>query len=133
MRSVSDSMATVINPTVLITGASTGIGLALVRQLAGREYRVVATARPQSLARFSAAGIQDGSNIIIRPLDITDAAARAALVSEIEAEWGCVDILVNNAAVTYRSVVEEMTSEEDRLQIETNYIAPLALIRRVLP
>lgn len=119
---------------VLVTGASTGIGLALIRQLqAAGSFRIVATARKSSLNRFDEAGIQETDRLRIRALDITNCEEREALLSEVEVEWGGVDVLVNNAGVSYRAVQEHLTDEDEKHQFDVNYFAPMRLIRRVLP
>ena len=59
--------------TVLLTGATTGIGLAVARRLLARpEYRVILTARESSLARFAELGIVENERVLLRPLDVTD-------------------------------------------------------------
>ncbi len=119
--------------TVVVTGASTGLGLALARRLLGSSYRLVLTARASSLARFAAEGIGEGERVHVRALDVTSAAERAALIDEIDARWGGVDVLVNNAGVMYRAVLEHLTHDEMVEQLEVNYLGPVDLIRRALP
>lgn len=119
-------------PVVLVTGTSSGVGLALAHRLAQLPYRVIATARKQSLDQLKVSGLGEQENFLIRPLDITCADERAALVAEIEARWGGVDVLVNNAGIAYSAVVEEMTEEDEVLQQATNYLGPMALTRLVL-
>lgn len=120
--------------TVLITGASVGLGLALTKQLLPRhEYRLILTARRSSLQRFAKEGIEENERIWLRPLDVTCAAERKAIVQEAEEHWGGVDILVNNAGIAYRAVVEHVT-EEDRLrQMDINFRSPMELTRLILP
>lgn len=119
--------------TILLTGASTGLGLALSKLLLQTSYRLILTAREQSLSRFAEAGILPQPHVWIRPLDVTDAEQRRRVVEEINACWGGVDILINNAGVAYRSVVEHVREEERRTQIDINFLAPMELIRLVLP
>lgn len=118
---------------VLITGASTGVGLALARKLWNSSYRVILTARESSLTRFPNPPFSDTSRFRIRPLDVTNDSERRALVEEIERDWGGVDVLINNAGLAYRSVVEHMSDDEELHQMSVNFFAPLALIRLVLP
>lgn len=119
---------------VLVTGASSGLGLALARRLLDRaEYRLILTARERSLPRFEDAGIRSGERVWLRPLEVTDRAQRVAVVDEAEARWGGVDVLVNNAGVAYRSVVEHVNEEERLRQMDINFLAPMHLMRLVLP
>ena len=121
------------NAVVLITGASTGLGFALAEHLLATDYRLVLTARESSMRRFFERGIRESPRILIRPLDVTDREQQRRLIEEIEETWGGVDVLVNNAGVAVRSVVEHV-SEEDRLrQMGVNFLAPMALARLVLP
>lgn len=120
--------------TVLITGASVGVGLATARiLLAETDHRLVLTARPSSMGRFADLGLTDGPRLRLRALDVTDAEARTRLVDELERDWGGVDVLVNNAGLAYRSVVEHVTEAERLDQMNINFRAPMALTRLVLP
>jgi NAD(P)-dependent dehydrogenase (short-subunit alcohol dehydrogenase family) len=118
---------------VLLTGASTGIGLALAHRLVATDCRVVLTARVGSLQRLVDAGLTDGDRLLLVPLDVTSTAERDAAVAAAEKRFGPVDVLINNAAVSYRAVVEQISEEEFRRELETNFVAPLALTRLVLP
>ncbi|HEY6170427.1 MAG TPA: SDR family oxidoreductase [Verrucomicrobiae bacterium] len=121
------------NATVLVTGASTGLGLALARKLLATNYRVILTARESSLPRLASAGITESEHVWLRPLDITSAVERKRVVDEANERWGGVDILVNNAGIAYRAVVEHMTDEGRWDQMNVNFRAPLELIQLVLP
>lgn len=117
---------------VLVTGASAGIGLALAHILIARDYRVVLTARQSSLPALEAL-FSAGDRLLLLPLDVTQPDSREAALEAVEALWGGVDILINNAGISYRSVVEHMSREDELLQLRTNYLGPMDLIRRVLP
>lgn len=120
-------------PIVLVTGCSAGIGLALARLLYKHsEYRVVITAREKSVHILHDEFLED-ERFLIRTLDVTSEEERRKLVNEISKSWGGVDILINNAGISYRSVIEHMTAKDELLQMETNYLGPMGLIRRVLP
>lgn len=121
-------------PTVVITGASTGLGLATARRLlAADRWRLVLTARRSSLGRFAEAGIVESDFVHLRPLDVTVPDERAALVFEAERDWGGVDVLVNNAGVSVRSVVEHVTEADRMNQLDINFRSPMELTRLVLP
>lgn len=119
--------------TVLLTGASRGLGLAIARALidAGR-YRVLLTARQGSLHRFGEAGIHEGEHVKLRALDVTSPDERLAIVEEAALDWGGVDVLINNAGITYRAVVEHITDADRIAQFEVNYNAPMELTRLAL-
>lgn len=122
-----------VRPVVLVTGASSGLGLAVARQLIGRDFRVVLTARPESLSRFETVAIHEGEFIHLRPLDVRSAEQREALIAEIEQRWGGVEVLINNAGIAYRTVVEHWDAEAWTNIMETDVRGPCELIRLVLP
>lgn len=124
----------IYQPVILVTGCSSGIGLSIARMLWKLDYyRIVITARPQSLDKFQREHFQDNERFWILPLDVTSEASRQDLMHKIRERWGGVDILVNNAGISYRSVVEHMSEEDEQRQLNTNYLGPMALIRLVLP
>jgi NADP-dependent 3-hydroxy acid dehydrogenase YdfG len=79
---------------VWLTGASSGIGAALVTKLVERGARVAITARRVDLLESIASR---GSSLLVVPADVTDAAAVAAAVRRIESEWGGIDLAIFNA------------------------------------
>jgi hypothetical protein len=120
--------------TVLLTGASSGIGLALSRLLLPlARYRLILTARASSLPRFAAAGIHESDRGRLRPMDVTVDDHRVAVVEEALQDWDGVDVLVNNAGIAYRAVVEHVTDEERMEQMGINFRGAMALVRLVLP
>jgi short-subunit dehydrogenase len=118
---------------VLLTGASTGLGLAIARRLLATPHRIILTARESSLPRLNEAGFQESERVHLRALDITSTAERQRVVDEANRAWGGVDILLNNAGVAYRAVVEHISDEGRWDQMNINFRAPLELVRLVLP
>jgi short-subunit dehydrogenase len=103
-------------------------------QLFDREgYDIIATARKSSLSILEelVSGISD--RITPMELDLTELDQITSVIGEIEKTHGPIDILINNAGVSYRTVVEEMSPEDELLQMTTNYLGPMHLIRLVLP
>lgn len=118
---------------VLVTGCGSGIGNALAKQLWERgDWRVVITGRRHSLPALREQ-FAENERFLVRELDILDEAGMDRLVNEICCIWGRVDVLINNAGVCFRGVVEHMDVESELLQLKTNYLGPMALIRAVLP
>ncbi|MFT7582222.1 MAG: short-subunit dehydrogenase [Myxococcota bacterium] len=127
-------MNTSDRPVVLVTGASTGLGLVIAQQLIARDcYRLILTARTASLGRFAEAGVVQSDTVWLRPLDVTLHDDRIAVIDEALRVWDGIDILINNAGVSYRSVVEHVTMSERLIQMDVNFNAPMELSRLVLP
>lgn len=120
-------------PIVMITGCSSGIGLALTRLLIPTTYRVVVTARENSIHTIPSALQLPEDRFMLLPLDITKSAEREAVVREVQERWGNISILINNAGISYRSVVEHMTDSDELVQMHTNYFGPAGLVRLVIP
>ncbi len=119
---------------VLVTGASTGLGLALAKQLIDDpRFVLVLTARSASTFRFEDEHISNAPNLWVRELDLTDHQQMAAVVAEINSTLGGVDVLVNNAGITERSTVEDSDTASRKQQLDVNYLAPFDLITLVLP
>lgn len=118
---------------VLVTGCSSGLGHELATQLYSRtDLNVVVTARHQSLEKLKSDFVGT-DRFLIRELDITSESDIYKLVNEISVIWGRIDVVINNAAVCYRGVIEHMDFKSEMLQLSTNYLGPMALIRSVLP
>jgi short-subunit dehydrogenase len=108
---------------VVVTGASSGIGAALAGALAKRGHRVVGTSR-------SGAGGPPG--ILMLPLDVRDDASVRALVEEVVARAGRVDVLVNNAGEMLFGPVEEVGLARARGLFETNFWGVARMVAAVL-
>jgi NAD(P)-dependent dehydrogenase (short-subunit alcohol dehydrogenase family) len=113
----------------LITGASSGFGLAIAQAALGRGDRVVATARTAGPIE----GLDEGDRVARVPLDVTDAAQRAAAVEAAIERFGRIDVLVNNAGRTQVGAVEETTDAELRDLFDLHFFAPVELTKAVLP
>src|SRR5580704_7799581 len=93
-------MAVVPGQVAVVTGASSGIGEALSRNLAKAGMRVGLTARRLDALESLAASIRErGSTAAIAPADATDRAATHAAIEKLAAELGPIDLLVANAGV----------------------------------
>lgn len=120
-------------PVVVVTGCSSGVGLALADLLQMQtQYRVVITARAKSLEGLRTR-FPESDRFLLRPLDVTSKSERESLIQEINSRWGGVNILVNNAGIAYRAVSEHMSDQDELHQMEVNYLGPIALARLILP
>ncbi len=119
--------------TIFVTGASAGIGLELAKLLLETPHRLVLTARSSSLERFATEGIKEGERVLLLPLDVTVDAERRAAMRAVADRWGGVDVLVNNAGLSYRGVAEHVTAQERLAQLDANFIGPMELTKLVLP
>lgn len=116
------------NSTVLISGCSSGIGLALAREFASRGCRVFATARKPEVIKHL-----QKERMEIAALDVTDQSSIDACVAEVVARAGRIDVLVNNAGYALMGPVIDLTMDELRLQFETNVIGLTALTKACAP
>jgi NAD(P)-dependent dehydrogenase (short-subunit alcohol dehydrogenase family) len=115
--------------TVLITGCSSGIGECVAHGLAGRGFRVLATARHEDdVQRLQAAGLESFQ------LDVAEPASVGAAVEEtLQRTGGMLYALFNNGAYGQPGAVEDLTRDVLREQFETNLFGWHDLTRQVLP
>ena len=110
--------------TAIVTGASSGIGAAIVRALRGEGARVAGGAR--RVDRVDAD--------VALELDVTDAASCARFVDAAVAEFGGFDVLVNNAGLALgREPFDDSTEEDEEVVLETNVHGLIRMTRLVLP
>lgn len=117
----------------LVTGASSGIGAALVRRLAAEGYRVALLARRRERLEALAAQLPRPEAHLVLACDVTDAAALARAVDEAGAAFGGLDLVVANAGIGYRARVAELEPEPLARLVATNLVAPMLLCRAALP
>ena len=115
----------------LITGANSGFGRAFTEAAVAAGDAVVAAARrPEALADLVEA---HPGQVQAARLDVTDLAAGRALVDDVAARYGRIDVLVNNAGRTHVGAAEETTEAELRDLFELHFFGPAELVRAVLP
>jgi NAD(P)-dependent dehydrogenase (short-subunit alcohol dehydrogenase family) len=120
--------------SVLITGASDGLGKALALLLAERGYRVFAAGRsPQKLAQLDAEARENKLPLESLTLDVCSDDSVQHAVNNVLGKAGGIDVLVNNAGVNYTAAVEDLTMDDWRAQFETNFFGVLRVTRAVLP
>lgn len=121
----------------VVTGGNRGIGFEICRQLAQRGIRVVLTSRDAAKGGAAFKKLRDaGLPVTFHKLDVTSPRDIMALAAGITAEFGRVDILINNAGVMidpHGSRLLDSKLETSRNTLETNVLAPLALTQALLP
>lgn len=124
--------------TVVITGASTGVGRATARAFARRGASIALIARGADGLEAASKEVEaEGVRALVLPLDVADADAVERAASVTEAELGPIDIWVNNAMVSVFSPVHELTADEVRRVTEVTYLGyvhgTLSALRRMRP
>lgn len=120
--------------TVLITGASSGIGKATALHLAGLGHKVIGTSR--SLDRLDALTSEsedNGQEVIPLELDVNSDDAVSRVLPDVVREHGHIDALVNNAGYGLWGPVESLTIDELKQQFETNFFAAVRMIQALVP
>ena len=120
-----------VGRVALVTGASRGLGRAAAERLLERGGSVAINVRDAARAETIAAEL--GDRAFAAPGDIIGAGVPQALVAQVLARFGRLDILVNNAAHALGTRLEELTAEEWRLALEVNMTAPFLLTKAALP
>lgn len=114
--------------SVLITGCSSGIGLALATEFAKRGHQVFATARNVETLKDI-----KGKSVTTLPLDVTNADSIDKAVKSAIEKAGRIDVLINNAGFGLMGPVAEISLDDFRKQLETNVVGPLAVTQAVFP
>jgi NAD(P)-dependent dehydrogenase (short-subunit alcohol dehydrogenase family) len=117
----------------LVSGGNRGIGLEVCRQLVERSYSVVMGSRDEEQGRTAAARLPDG--VIVRQLDVADPESVDRLSRSIEEEFGRLDILVNNAAISNDEGQRGVDADLDRVKesLEANLLGAWRLCEMAIP
>ncbi|SKB50355.1 Short-chain dehydrogenase [Parapedobacter luteus] len=122
--------------TIVITGASSGIGFETALALAATGHSIVAVARSQSgLGNLQQASVQNivQSNIHILPFDIIHGDYENSLLPFVTTQLGHVDILINNAGALINQPFEKTSIDAFSDMLQSNFIGPVHMIQHLLP
>ena len=115
--------------TILITGASTGIGRETAKLFQSKGWNVIATMRTVE----NGADLAELDNVLVTRLDVTDAASIEAAVAEGIEKFGAIDALLNNAGYGAYGPLEAFPMDRIRRQFDTNVIGLLEVTKAVVP
>jgi dehydrogenase/reductase SDR family member 7B len=119
---------------VWITGASSGIGEALVYAFASRGAKVVLSARNEAaLRQVCQKSRLSEENSLILPMDLSHMEKAEELTQAVMAKFGRIDVLVNNGGISQRAYAKDTPLEIDRRLFEVNFFGTIALTKSVLP
>jgi NAD(P)-dependent dehydrogenase (short-subunit alcohol dehydrogenase family) len=120
--------------TVLITGATDGLGKAAALLLAERGYRVFAAGRSaEKRAQLDARARQQKLPLESLEMDVCADGSVQSAVAAVYQKAGAIDVLINNAGLVYVGAVEDLSMEDWRRQFETNFFGVIRVTQAVLP
>ena len=125
-----------MNKTILITGASSGIGAGCARKFASEGARVILNSRSVDKLKSLAQELKDkyGTDCYVMPFDVCDRKAASAALEALPDEWKSIDVLINNAGLAVGVDKEhEGNLDEWDVVIDTNIRALLSMTRLVVP
>ncbi len=116
----------------IVTGASSGIGLATAHAFVERGAKVALVARTRD--KLDALAAELGSDMSVSfPLDVADKRGIAELPKRVVDQFGGLDVVVNNAGVNHRGAVEARSLDDLEAIVDVNLMAPIRLIHAALP
>ncbi|MGH9711979.1 MAG: SDR family oxidoreductase [Candidatus Acidiferrales bacterium] len=119
--------------TVLITGASSGIGKATAQYFAERGWNVAATMRSPEQVAASPLDWPARDNVLLARLDVTDPESIRKAIDESLVQFGSIEAVVNNAGYGLVGPFEYSTPEQVERQIHTNLLGVMNVVREILP
>ncbi|MGW4805555.1 SDR family NAD(P)-dependent oxidoreductase [Kitasatospora sp. NPDC004272] len=119
--------------TWLVTGASRGIGLELVRQLLAQGHNVAATTRSTERLTAALGATADTGRLLALTVDLTDQTQVEGAVRQAAERFGRLDVVVNNAGYGYLAAVEETSAEDVRDMLDVQVAGVWHVLRAALP
>ncbi|MCX5813343.1 MAG: SDR family NAD(P)-dependent oxidoreductase [Proteobacteria bacterium] len=123
------------NKTIVITGASKGLGKETALRLCRQNTNLVLVARTENLLKQTQKEIDNltGRSPLIIPCDVSNESDVERMSGIIKTNFHHVDVLINNAGIGIHKISEDMSSEEMRKQFEVNFYGPVYCIKALLP
>lgn len=121
------------NKVIWITGASSGIGAELAKQLARKGAQLILSARDEQKLASLAESLENHARHLVLPLDLAKLSDTQAYIDQIIAQFGRIDILINNGGVSQRASAAATNMDVNRQLMEVNFFGNIALAKAVLP
>jgi short-subunit dehydrogenase len=121
------------NKTVWITGASSGIGEALVYAFAEKGAEIIISARREKELERVKSNCKHSDRIIVEPIDLENYTALKEHADKLFEKVDKIDLLINNGGISQRSLVKDTGLEVDKRIMDINYFGTVALTKAVLP
>ncbi len=120
--------------TVVVTGASAGLGVAMARAFGELGWRVAIGARRMDRLSATAALTREaGGEVLAHVLDVADPESVEAFFAAVEARFGPAEVVVNNAGLDRPGRIQELDPEEIRYEMAVNLLGPIYTSRRAVP
>lgn len=119
--------------SVLITGAASGLGWEMAQRCYERGDRVILLDMNETLLAERQAALRDAERVWVYALDLCDDSARAQCVAELQQRLSQLDVLINNAGITHRSMASRTDTAVFKKVMAVDWIAPVELTMALLP
>ena len=129
MGSATEMPFTLQGKTALVTGAGRGIGKAIAKRLLGAGAHVMINDLDEAMLLESEAELAHPGRVRHIAGDLTDAAIPEAIVQVTLAEFGSIDIIVNNAGYSWDNVIQKTTDEQFQAMLEIHLVTPFRILR----
>ena len=121
------------NKTIWITGASSGIGEGLAYLLSERHCNLILSSRKESELQRVKASCANPEAVFILPIDLGEFDGMAIKVQQADAAFGSIDLLINNAGISQRSLLIDTDFQVYKRLMDINYLGTVALTKALLP
>lgn len=121
------------NNVVWITGASSGIGEALVYEYTKADYKVIISSRKKEALENVRLKVKNPEDVFVLPLDLEQSEGFDTTVEAALSAFGHIDLLINNGGISQRSLAADTSLDVDRKIMEINYFGTIALSKALLP